>query len=203
MSTLINKPVHVSVVDELGRQLKAASASGMQNKADAITAIMECFGRQDGTLRPQGYSTMTLKSSEAEKLEKYVRRPSLTLVGMSTPSEFMKAIGGGDVASGLLNRFLIVKSEIGVQLSQRNSVASISDRLAKWANEHAHAHDGDLDAGNIHDMPSNLLRCHLPQRLRGCSDSTKSGWWTPSGKRLALDWRPCTIGHAKSLCACP
>jgi hypothetical protein len=155
MSTLINKPVHVAVVDELGRQLKAASASGMQHKADALTAIMECFGRQDGTLRPQGYSTMTLKASEAEKLEKVVKRPSLTLVGMSTPSEFMKAIGGGDVASGLLNRFLIVKSEIGVQLSQRNSVASISDRLSKWAKEHAHAHDGDLDAGNIHDMPSN------------------------------------------------
>jgi hypothetical protein len=44
MSTLINKPVHVSVVDELGRQLKAASASGMQHKADALTAIMESFG---------------------------------------------------------------------------------------------------------------------------------------------------------------
>ena len=163
MSTLINKPVHVSVVDELGRQLKAASASGMQHKADALTAIMECFGRQDGTLRPQGYSTMTLKSSEAEKLEKYVRRPSLTLVGMSTPSEFMKAIGGGDVASGLLNRFLIVKSEIGVQLSQRNTTSTISDRLAKWANEHAHAHDGDLDAGNIHDMPSNPIEVPFTQ----------------------------------------
>ena len=155
MSTLINKPVHVAVVDELGRQLKAAAATGMQHKADALTSIMECFGRQDGTFRPAGYSTMTLKASEAEKLEKVVKRPSLTLVGMSTPSEFMKAIGGGDVASGLLNRFLIVKSEIGVQLSQRNSVASISDRLSKWAKEHAHAHDGDLDAGNIHDMPSN------------------------------------------------
>ena len=55
-----------------------------------------------------------MKASEAEKLEKVVRRPSLTLVGMSTPSEFMKAIGGGDVASGLLNRFLIVKTDIGV-----------------------------------------------------------------------------------------
>ena len=67
----------------------------------------------------------------------------------------MKAIGGGDVASGLLNRFLIVQTEIGVQLSHDNRVSTISDRLAKWATDHAHAHDGDLDAGNIHDMPSN------------------------------------------------
>jgi len=153
MSTLIKKPVHVSVVDELGRQLKAAAAKGMQHKADALTSIMECFGRQDGTLRPSGYSTMTLKASEADKLEKVVKRPSLTLVGMSTPSEFFNAIGGGDVASGLLNRFLIVKSEIGVQMSQDSFVSTISDRLKVWAIKHANAHEGDIDAGNMHDMP--------------------------------------------------
>jgi len=153
MSTLTKKPTHVSVVDELGRQLKAAAAKGMQHKADALTAIMECFGRQDGVLRQQGYATNTMKSSEAAKLETVVKRPSLTLVGMSTPSEFMQAIGGGDVASGLLNRFLIVKSDIGVQMSQEKRRSSISDRLSAWAKEHANAHEGDLDAGNINDMP--------------------------------------------------
>ena len=65
MSTLTNKPTHVSVIDELGRQLKAAAAKGMQHKADALTSIMERFGRQDGTLRQQGYATNTMKSSEA------------------------------------------------------------------------------------------------------------------------------------------
>jgi hypothetical protein len=153
ISTLTKKPTHVSVVDELGRQLKSAAAKGNQHKADALTSIMECFGRQDGTLRQQGYATNTMKSADAEKLEKVVKRPSLTLVGMSTPSEFMQAIGGGDVASGLLNRFVIVKSEIGVQLSQEKRRSNISERLAKWSKEHAHAQVGDLDTGNAHDMP--------------------------------------------------
>jgi hypothetical protein len=153
ISALTKKPVHVSVIDELGRQLKAAAAKGMQHKADAITSIMEVFGRQDGTLRQAGYSTNTMKSSEAEKLEKVIKRPSLTLVGMSTPSEFLQAIGGGDVSSGLLNRFIIVRSEIGVQMSQEKRRSAISDRLAVWAKEHAHAHEGDLNAGNIHDLP--------------------------------------------------
>jgi hypothetical protein len=157
MSTLIKKPVHVSVIDEMGRLLKSAAATGMQHKADALTSIMECFGRTDGVMRQAGYATNTMKASEAEKLEKVVRRPSLTLVGMSTLSEFFKAIGGGDVASGLLNRFITVKSEIGVQMSQKRHVSKISERLKAWAKEHAHAHVGDLDAGNIHDMPSNPL----------------------------------------------
>ena len=65
----------------------------------------------------------------------------------------MQAIGGGDVASGLLNRFLIVKSDIGVQMSQEKRRSSISDRLSAWAKEQANAHEGDLDAGNINDMP--------------------------------------------------
>ena len=132
---------------------KPQGRQGMQHKADALTSIMECFGRQDGTLRQQGYATNTMKSSEAEKLEKVVKRPSLTLVGMSTPSEFMQAIGGGDVASGLLNRFLIVKSDIGVQMSQQKRRSSISERLATWAKQHASAQVGDLDAGNVHDIP--------------------------------------------------
>jgi hypothetical protein len=153
ISTLIKKPTHVSVIDELGRQLKSAAARGMQHKADALTSIMECFGRQDGTLRQQGYATNALKASEAEKLEKAVKRPSLTLVGMSTPSEFLQAIGGGDVASGLLNRFIIVKSAIGVQMSQKKRKSSISERLAVWSKEHAHAQIGDLDTNNAHDLP--------------------------------------------------
>jgi hypothetical protein len=111
----------LAVIDELGRQLKAAAAKGMQHKADAITSIMEVFGRQDGTLRQAGYATNTMKSSEAEKLEKVIKRPSLTLVGMSTPSEFFQAIGGGDVASGLLNRFIIVRSEIGVRCHKKSA----------------------------------------------------------------------------------
>ena len=163
LSTLTKKPTHVSVIDELGRQLKAASAKGMQHKADAITAIMECFGRQDGTLRQQGYATNTMKSADAEKLEKVVKRPSLTLVGMSTPSEFMQAIGGGDVASGLLNRFIIVKSEIGVQMSQKKRRSTISDRLATWAKDHANANEGDLDTGNSHDMPPHPLEVAFTQ----------------------------------------
>ena len=104
-------------------------------------------------MRQQGYATNTMTSCEAVKLEKVVKRPSLTLVGMSTPSEFMQAIGGGDVASGLLNRFVIVKSEIGVQLSQKKRRSNISERLAAWSKEHAHAQIGDLDLGNAHDMP--------------------------------------------------
>ena len=136
-------------------------------------------------------------------MEKVVRRPSLTLVGMSTPSEFMKAIGGGDVASGLLNRFLIVKTDIGVQLSQEITTSTISERLKAWASDHAYAVNGTLDPGSTHDVPPSPMEVSIHTRGQGDPDgATRSVWSMPLGQRQALGWRPCTIDPERSPCAC-
>ena len=111
---------------------------------------------------------------------------------MSTPSEFMQAIGGGDVASGLLNRFLIVKSDIGVQMSQQKRRSSISERLATWAKQHASAQVGDLDAGNVHDIPPHPIEVSFSAEAKGTSSRImRSVWSMPSEKRQAQGWRLC------------
>lgn len=151
-SALMTQPSHVTVMDELGKVLKSASARGNQHKADGLTTIMEVFGRQDGTLRPQGFSKMGMKKQDADEFDKVIKRPSLTIYGMSTGSEFYSAIGGGDVASGLLNRFLIVKTNIGIQKSRKVRGVDGSSRLIDWARECATASSGDLGADS-HDLP--------------------------------------------------
>jgi hypothetical protein len=154
-SAMIAQPNHVAVIDELGRNLKSASNKNNQHKADSITSIMEVFGRQDGTLRPQGFSKMGMSKQQAEEFDKVVKRPSLTLVGMSTPEEFYAAIGGGDVASGLLNRFVIVKSEIGVQMSKEKRHMEPGERITNWVKECASAcsGEGNLTSSDTHDLP--------------------------------------------------
>lgn len=154
-SALLSRPTHIAVIDELGRALKSAANRNMQHKADSLTAIMEAFGRQDGALRPQGYATLGLTKEQQESFDKVVRRPSLTLLGMSTPTEFYGAISGGDVASGLLNRFLIVKTEIDEQMSQERRMVNIGDRLTDWLREAASAHggDGNLSGLDTADLP--------------------------------------------------
>ena len=154
-SALLSRPTHIAIIDELGRALKSAANRNMQHKADSLTAIMEAFGRQDGALRPQGYATLGLTKEQQESFEKVVRRPSLTLLGMSTPTEFYGAISGGDVASGLLNRFLIVKTEIDEQMSQERRMVEVSDRLKDWIRDTASAHggDGNLSGTDTADLP--------------------------------------------------
>jgi len=188
-SALISRPIHIAVIDELGRTLKSAANRNMQHKADSLTAIMECFGRQDGVLRPQGYATIGLTKEQAEAFEKVIRRPSLTLLGMSTPSEFYGAISGGDIASGLLNRFLIVKSEIGVQMSQERSIIPIGERIIAWLKDHATAHSGggNLAGTNTHEQPPDpvtvpfskaamtLLRGYEEELVRAIKAENESG----------------------------
>lgn len=188
-SALISRPIHISVIDELGRTLKSAANRSMQHKADSLTAIMECFGRQDGVLRPQGYATIGLTKEQAEAFEKVIRRPSLTLLGMSTPSEFYGAISGGDIASGLLNRFLIVKSEIGVQMSQERQIVPIGDRIIGWLKEQATAHGttGNLSGTNTYDNPPepvevpftraalDLLRTYEAELVQAIKGENESG----------------------------
>jgi hypothetical protein len=130
----------LAVIDELGRQLKAAAAKGMQHKADAITSIMEVFGRQDGTLRQAGYSTNTMKSAEAEKLEKVIKRPSLTLVGMSTPSEFLQAIGGGDVASVGCSTALLLCAQKSASRCHRKSAGRPYQIVWQFGPRNTHTH---------------------------------------------------------------
>jgi hypothetical protein len=155
MSALRDQPNHISIIDELGRVLASSAAQGNYHKADAQTLLMEVWGRQTSTLRPQGYSTNTLSKDQKEALGKIVRHPSLTLMTMTTPSTFYETLSGRYIADGFLGRFLIVESYIGRQEDRpvrRNQ--PISERLIQWAKDHASAHDGNLDADSAETPPA-------------------------------------------------
>jgi hypothetical protein len=65
---------------------------------------------------------------------------------MTTPDTLFKALGGMDVKDGFLNRFLIVESPLGRQLSREDAPrADIPKSLLDWARITVHAHGGDED----------------------------------------------------------
>ena len=157
LHALIDKPTHVMVMDEFGQKLKQASARGNTNAQSVLTALMEVFGMQDGILFPQGYSKAGLSKTEAERLDRYVKHPSLTVVGLSTVNDFAEAITFGDVASGFLNRFVIVETDDQLPRQRMTRPVPISERLVEWCKDCANAYDnsgGDLiGMTDSHDMP--------------------------------------------------
>ena len=151
-SALVQQPCHVAVVDELGRVLQSAQAQGNQHKVDAQTILMEVFGRQSSTLRPQGFSKMGMTAKQASEFDKVVRRPSLTFMAMTTPSTLYDNLSSRYVTDGFLGRFLIVESLIGRQVGRPVKLIDPSAQLSDWAKSCASARDGTMP-GDTHDVP--------------------------------------------------
>lgn len=149
LSSLKDKPSHIAVIDEFGSMLASAAAKGNQHKKDALTLMMEAWGRQTKTLRNVGYSTMQMTEQQKKSVQAEIKNPSLTIIGMTTPETFYDAIGSKDVASGFLNRILIVESKRPRELSRTPEYIDVPQQLADWVAKVSNA-QGE-GAGNLSD----------------------------------------------------
>jgi hypothetical protein len=156
ISSLKDKPTHIAVIDEFGSMLSSAGARGNQHKKDALTMMMEAFGRQTKTLRNVGYATLQMTEGQKKALDVEIKCPSITVIGMTTPETFYEAIGGKDVASGFLNRFLIVESHRPRELSRTPAMIDPPQSVVDWVKASSKATGGGggmLQQDNGHEMP--------------------------------------------------
>jgi len=144
LSALVEEPISIHIVDEFGIYLATTRDSSSSLKRETQKFIMEAFGRLHGTMRPTGYSMAKMTKEQIEFLKnRKVVRPAMTMLGMTTPETFHEALSGKEVASGFLNRFIIVRSNLGRQLSREEEAREEVPRdLIKWIKEHANAHGG-------------------------------------------------------------
>ncbi len=148
LSALKEKPVHLAVIDEFGAMLSSAGARGNQHKRDALTKLMEAFGRQSKTLRNVGYATVGMTEGQKKAMNTEIKSPSITLIGMSTPDTFYEAVGARDVASGFLNRFVIVETNRRREASRKPSQTAVPPEVIAWCQAAAGA---EGDGGNLTD----------------------------------------------------
>lgn len=134
LSALHNQPSHLTVIDEFGKELEQASVKGNSRAQGMLKSLMEVWGRCDGTLRPQGFSTFGMSEQDVKKMaERSVRNPALTMLAMTTPGTFFESIGSAAARDGFLNRFLIVESDTGRQVGSGARAAAVPDAIVQWA----------------------------------------------------------------------
>ena len=133
LSALRDRPAHVAVIDEFGNYLNTAGNKASVNQQQALSMMMEVFGRQTDIVQNRGYSTAALTDGQKQKMEIRVTNPSLTVLAMTTPETFYDAISGKDIASGLLNRFLIVESKLPRTKSRRPKRVDPPAKVTEWA----------------------------------------------------------------------
>lgn len=132
-STLMRKPRHITIIDELGRYLEATNGKAQTNYLEANTELMEAIGRLHGTMRPKAYSTMTLSKDKAEEFAaRKIHNPAITLYTMTTPSTFFRSISSAAVADGFLNRFIIHQSHQPRRVRDHKERIDVPHKIVKW-----------------------------------------------------------------------
>jgi hypothetical protein len=148
LSSLYHQPSHCAVVDEFHRVLEQASVKGNARAQGMVRALIEVWGRTDGTMRSVGYSTVGLKSKEIKALqERSIVNPALTVLAMAVPT-FWETIGSAAAKDGFLNRFLIVESNIGRQVGQFNGAIAVPQTVIDWTNNTRARYTGIVDTDN-------------------------------------------------------
>jgi len=139
LSALLRQPSHVTVIDEFGKVMEAAATKGAARAQSMLRALMEVWGRCDGTMRPQGFSTFGLSQRDADDLaSKSIRNPALALIGMATPDSFYDSIGSASARDGFLNRFLLIEDQTGRQPAGHRRAVDVPAALTEWAQAARH-----------------------------------------------------------------
>lgn len=132
-SAAMNQPCHLAIIDELGAMLGNAKATNNYQKRQALDALTQAWGLLHGSLRPLGYSTMTLTAQQRGELaSRVIHRPAISLLGMTTPRTFYGALTEQAIEGGFLNRLLIVESNVGRAVSRQADPLQVPDSVVEW-----------------------------------------------------------------------
>ncbi len=137
-SALLDRPRHISVIDEFGRYLEAGRdmKGGNHNQREANTKLMESVGRAHSIMRPPSYSTMTMNKDAANALKsRMVYNPAITLLGMATPDTLFKTLDMGAIKDGFINRFIISISDTERAVRKHKPPIDVPEKIISWINE--------------------------------------------------------------------
>ena len=134
-SVLRQRPTQITIMDEFGKRLEAIGMSQNTNREDGIQTLMEAWGRCHGTLRPDNYSLMQVPDQFKEaSMNRVTHKPAISLVGLSVPKNFYKALNSGRIADGFLNRFVIVESKEPRRVAALKKYKEPPTTIVNWVN---------------------------------------------------------------------
>jgi hypothetical protein len=84
-------------------------------------------------MRPSAYSTMTLTKEKADELAKrQIKKPAITLVGMTTPVSFFGSLRADAVADGFLGRFIVHQSDMPRAVHDDKDLMDVPYKIIDW-----------------------------------------------------------------------
>lgn len=153
MHALNMKPRHITVTDELGMILAANKSSTNSNYKDAQRLLISAFGQAHGRIRPNAYSANRKSKEEIEAQNKMIiERPSITMLGMSTPETFFDAMSYDDVTNGFLNRLLVVNSLEPRRVDDEKEFVKPPAKLLRWVQKYGRSESVPFERSDDADV---------------------------------------------------
>jgi len=98
--SLQEKPLQIQIIDEIGKVLrKFIGRNASTQELSLLDDYCTVWGKNLGSFSPEGVTT---------RGDICIKRPSLTLLGATTPVNFYKQLRSDQVAGGFLNRFIVL-----------------------------------------------------------------------------------------------
>jgi hypothetical protein len=110
--SLIKSPVQVSVQDEFSATLKKMNTSNNVHDQGLSRVIRAAWGLSFKTMPPPEWA------GDNKMLAVPIESPALSMFCISTPDEFFAALSGENVSGGLINRFLVIEPNDGIEQHQ-------------------------------------------------------------------------------------
>ena len=132
ISAIYQRPRHISIQDEVGLT-NAANAKDNQHFANVRAKLISIFGDLNGVVEMPRYSMNNKSKGQLEdEAARFVVRPSVTFVGMSTPTTFFDSLNSASIHDGFLNRMMIVNTRLPRQLSKGGKWEPLPKTALKW-----------------------------------------------------------------------
>lgn len=133
VSTLLQQPSQITIMDEIGALLGNIQAEGAYHERSAVKALVEAWGNLHGTMRPKALSTLSATRDQIDaQLKQVVHNPALTLLGMTTPRTFYGALTEQSIEGGFLSRLLVIETDIGRQPRGTIAPAEVPAQTVDW-----------------------------------------------------------------------
>jgi hypothetical protein len=158
-------PLMLCLQDEVGAVIRAVTDSKASSHERAVGELLRTlWGVSFGTLEAPAWAD--LKKSVAP-----VSCPAMSILGMSTPDEFLAALQGESVGNGLLNRFLVLRTTRRAEdtdpaldpFTVPRALADALHRLYLWSGPESLLHIADPE---VQFVPDALL--WASDRARAC-----------------------------------
>ncbi|HUS99572.1 MAG TPA: bifunctional DNA primase/polymerase, partial [Candidatus Thermoplasmatota archaeon] len=158
-SSLAIQPCHITVIDEIGRYLQAVKMDRQSHLTEAITEMMEIFGRGGQAHFLPGYSRVGITNAQKQQYDDFsvIMKPSLTLIGMTVPGRFYDALTSNEIVDGFMPRFIVVESVLGRQMGHKKQSVAVTEKIKEWIQNHykTYTDDGNLTGIDAAQHPPN------------------------------------------------